>query len=219
MIIQNRLILLLSVLLFAGLAPSQPLQAERVSAGSASPTFIGNVVVGKTYRVTASGVADLYAGWNGGQGLPFTPNGKPTVASPAPYSALYPNGLDYDPSSGPTAYGVGGPQKLYGVLLGTFAASPQSYSEFFSMGDSYVFTASSSGSLYGKINDCCYGDNSGSYSVSLAETGENVRYSYDSLGRLVATSISGGVGAGTQTTYSFDAAGNRIQVKVSGVRQ
>lgn len=147
---------------------SSPAYAVTVNASSSQPTLIGNVVAGKSYRVTASGVADLYAGWNG-QGLPFSPNGKPGYSFPAPYAPFFPNGLDSDPSSGPTAYGVGGPQKLYGALLGTFSASPQNHSAYFTMGSYYVFTASSSGALYGMINDCCFGDNAGGFEVSLVE--------------------------------------------------
>ena len=54
-----------------------PAKAVTVSAASSQATFIGNTVAGKSYRVTASGIADLFAGWNG-QGLLFSPNGKPT---------------------------------------------------------------------------------------------------------------------------------------------
>ncbi len=106
------------------LGVGRPAQAATVNAASVAPTFIGNVVAGKAYRVTASGRADLCTGCNGGQGLNFTPDGRPTSAFAPPYAAFYPNGLDYDPSSGPTAYGIGGPQRLYGALLGTFTASP-----------------------------------------------------------------------------------------------
>lgn len=187
-----------------------------VSATSVPPTFIGNVVAGKTYRVTATGVASLCTGCNGGNGLTFTANGKPTGPFAAPYNGFYPNGLDYDPSTGPSAYGVGGPQRLYGVLLGTFTATPQGYGDYFAMGDSYLFTATVSGPLYGKINDCCDGDNAGSYYVRLSETAETILYSYDALGRLVGVTHSGGINDGVASGYTYDAAGNRTRVTVSG---
>jgi YD repeat-containing protein len=186
-----------------------------VQATSVPPTFLGNVVAGKTYRITATGVANLCTGCNAGQGLTFTANGKPTAAFAAPYAAFFPNGLDYDPSQGPAAYGVGGPQKLYGMLLGTLSASPQGYGDYFAVGDSYVFTASTSAALYVKINDCCDGDNAGSYSVSLAEASEVISYSYDALGRLITVSHAGGDSDGITSSYAFDNAGNRTTVNVS----
>ncbi|MBE1525983.1 hypothetical protein GGC65_000439 [Sphingopyxis sp. OAS728] len=197
-------------------------QAATVSTAATLPVFIGNVVAGKTYRVMASGVADIGVGWNG-QGLPFTANGRPTRPFQAPYSAFYPNGLDYDPASGTTAYGVGGPQKLYGSLIGAFTSSPQVYADFFMIGDDYIFTAGSTGALYAMINDCCYSDNAGGggYDVSMSEVpnsggGETIQYSYDAKGRLVKVQRSGGVNNGVITEYAYDKADNRQNVKVTG---
>lgn len=191
-------------------------EVASVGATSGAPSFVGNVVAGKTYRVTAGGIANLCTGCNGGQGLNFTPNGKPTGAFAPPYAAFYPNGLDYDPSSGPTAYGIGGPQRLYGILLGTFTASPQGHGDYFAMGDSYVFTAAASGALYANINDCCFGDNAGGYAVALTQISEMTSYSYDALGRLVGVSHAGGSNDGVVATYALDKAGNRTSVTVSG---
>lgn len=44
---------------------------------------------------------------------------------------------------------------------------------------------------------------------------EVVTYSYDALGRLVATSTNGGANNGTTSAYSYDAASNRTNVTVS----
>lgn len=44
---------------------------------------------------------------------------------------------------------------------------------------------------------------------------EAVTYTYDALGRLVATSTSGGANNGTTSSYSYDAANNRTHVSVS----
>lgn len=201
------------------LSVDRPAQAATVNAASVAPTFIGNVVAGKAYRVTARGRADLCTGCNGGQGLNFTPDGRPTSAFAPPYAAFYPNGLDYDPSSGPTAYGIGGPQRLYGALLGTFTASPGGHGDYFVMGDSYVFTAAASGALYANINDCCFGDNAGGYAVALTQISGVTSYSYDALGRLVGVAHSGGSNDGVATTYALDKAGNRTNVTVSGAPQ
>lgn len=45
---------------------------------------------------------------------------------------------------------------------------------------------------------------------------ETTSYSYDVLGRLVSTQISGGVADGTTVTISFDPAGNRTNYMVGG---
>ena len=46
---------------------------------------------------------------------------------------------------------------------------------------------------------------------------ETTMYRYDALGRLAATSTSGGPNSGSQTDYALDHAGNRVRVRVSGV--
>jgi hypothetical protein len=53
-------------------------------------------------------------------------------------------------------------------------------------------------------------------SASLAGTIQEVTaYEYDSLGRLVRTSNTGGPNSGTATGTCFDKAGNRVQYVVS----
>jgi hypothetical protein len=148
-------------------------KAVYVDATLFTPTLIGSLTAGKTYTVTTTGIADLYAAFNGGAGVPFTADGKPTYAFPAPYAPFYPSGLDYDPSAGPSTKGIGGAGKFYGALLGSFTSSPVA-SDYFTLGLSYSFTAGSSGNLYAVINDCpskngCYADNRGGFTVSLSE--------------------------------------------------
>lgn len=46
---------------------------------------------------------------------------------------------------------------------------------------------------------------------------ESVTYSYDELGRLIETRVSGGPRGGVLNATSFDPAGNRVSVSVSGV--
>lgn len=48
--------------------------------------------------------------------------------------------------------------------------------------------------------------------ASAAEAGETTTYTYDPLGRLTATSSSGGPASGVNSSYGYDCAGNRIQV-------
>lgn len=51
---------------------------------------------------------------------------------------------------------------------------------------------------------------------SAAVAAETVTYSYDALGRLVASSASGGPNNGMNTGIAFDAAGNRTTYTVAG---
>lgn len=53
-----------------------------------------------------------------------------------------------------------------------------------------------------------------SFNASAAAQ-ETVTYTYDALGRLVATSTNGGANNGTTSAYSYDAASNRTNVTVS----
>ena len=45
---------------------------------------------------------------------------------------------------------------------------------------------------------------------------ENVKYSYDPLGRVTKTTTTGGDNDGMGQTITYDAAGNRVTYKVSG---
>jgi len=50
-----------------------------------------------------------------------------------------------------------------------------------------------------------------------SEALDTIAYTYDALGRLVTTSVTGGPAGGTQTATGFDPAGNRSSYTVSGV--
>lgn len=52
--------------------------------------------------------------------------------------------------------------------------------------------------------------------VGSSQASEAVVYQYDTLGRLVSTTKSGGPATGAQTSTSYDSAGNRTSQTVSG---
>ena len=162
---KSRFLKLAFAALAAAAAPAA--HAITVNAISSTPTVIGAVVAGQAYSVTASGIADLFVGFNGGLGLTFTANGLPTYAFPSPYSAFFPSGRDYDPSQGPSNLGIGGAGRLLGSVLGTFTAAASAPADYFIIGPGTTFTAGTSGSLYAVVNDTFFPDNGGSYSVNL----------------------------------------------------
>lgn len=45
---------------------------------------------------------------------------------------------------------------------------------------------------------------------------ETITYSYDALGRLVSSSVTGGPSGGATTGIGYDAAGNRTSYSISG---
>ncbi|HWI89532.1 MAG TPA: PEPxxWA-CTERM sorting domain-containing protein [Sphingomicrobium sp.] len=143
-----------------------------VNALTSTPTLIGPIVAGQTYTVTATGIADLLNGFNGGRGLTFTADGIPTYTFPPPYTGFNPNGLDHDPSQSGTVFCVGGAGRLCGGLLGTFTATPSGPTDFFFLGSSDTFTAPLNGFLFGLVNDCpnCFADNDpeSGFNVTLA---------------------------------------------------
>jgi len=54
-------------------------------------------------------------------------------------------------------------------------------------------------------------------SVMPSVASDTTIYTYDALGRLITTSVTGGPSSGTQTSTTFDPAGNRSSYTVSGV--
>lgn len=56
----------------------------------------------------------------------------------------------------------------------------------------------------------------GAFASSAAKSAETVTYSYDALGRLVASTASGGPNSGVSTGATFDPAGNRTSYAISG---
>ncbi|MBB4837743.1 hypothetical protein HNP52_000794 [Sphingomonas kyeonggiensis] len=53
--------------------------------------------------------------------------------------------------------------------------------------------------------------------TSSSSAGETVNYTYDELGRLISVKQEGTVNNGVESNYSLDKAGNRTNVKVTGV--
>jgi hypothetical protein len=162
----------LSPLLFAlsALAAPPASAAVSVSGNLATPTFIASLSAGQTYTITASGVVDLYNGFNGGAGLTFTADGKPTYAFPSPYAAFGPDGSTTDPTNG--SHGPAYDANV-GALVGTFSANPvggAGSTSFFLIGLGTTLTTASDLTLYGLVNDTDYRDNGpGAFSVDVVQ--------------------------------------------------
>jgi len=168
----KNLLLIASLTLGAAIASVSPASASVfIDAVDSTPTLIGQLNPGQTYEVTASGIADLFTSFNGGEGLNFYADGLPTYAFPAPFSQFNPDGLSYDPTGssypGTGGYGQGGPDILLGSLMGTFDANPTSSSEFFEIGAGATIKPTVTETLYVAIDDTAYSDNDAGYSVAL----------------------------------------------------
>lgn len=139
-----------------------------IVGNSTTPTPIGVLLPGQSYDITATGTVDLFVGFDGGKGLTFTADGKPTYAFSAPYAAFFPDGLDYDPSVGASNHGIGGAGRLLGSLLGTYTATPTGPGDYFVIGLGTTLTSPTAATLYGVVNDTGYGDNSATaFSVTM----------------------------------------------------
>lgn len=51
---------------------------------------------------------------------------------------------------------------------------------------------------------------------AATQAAETATYTYDALGRVVTSGVSGGPATGTSITMQYDAAGNRVRYAVSG---
>lgn len=104
--------------------------------------------------------------------------------------------------------------KLNGVSLGTYHPIGSTFvrqvSTPFQLAAGTVYTVSFEGQSPGVDRSALID------SVKIVSPGETVSYTYDALGRLTATRSDGGVNDGLTTGYSFDQAGNRTNVTVSG---
>jgi hypothetical protein len=149
------------------LAASPSVAADVFVGAGPTTTVIANLTAGNTYDLSASGIVDLYVGFDG-KGLTFTADGKPTYQFNSPYGAFWPNGLDRDPSQNPIVYGVAGAGVLIGTLLGSYVANP-TMSDFFTIGLGTTLAPSSNVTLYGLINDLsnAYHDNGAGFTVSI----------------------------------------------------
>ena len=82
----------------------------------------------------------------------------------------------------------------------------------FSLSTGTTYTLTFQGTT--STNDTAFIDSVG---LALANGAESKSYSYDALGRLVATSTSGGINNGVATSTTFDPADNRSNYSVTGV--
>ena len=139
-----------------------------VVGNSSTPTLIGALLAGQSYDVSATGTVDLFVGYDGGKGLTFTADGKPTYAFGGTYAPFSPNGLDYDPAGGPSSYGIGGAGRLLGSLLGTYSPTPTGPADYFIIGLGTTLTSPTAATLYGVVNDTGYFDNSATaFSITM----------------------------------------------------
>jgi hypothetical protein len=196
----TRSVAVAAVFSLSGLPPTVSTAQTSVQANSDVPVLLGTLDAGATYTITTTGIVNLAPSFNNGQGLPFTADGKPTYDFPEPYSPFWPNGADYDPSVGPTAYGLGGPGELYGSLMGTYTATPTQASDYFSLGLKSIITPKTTVSLYGVVNDDDYSDNSGSFTVSLSAVRK------PSIASLQLNSLDAGSAAFTLTVSAAEVA-------------
>ena len=145
--------------------------AALIGATTSGGQVIGAVIAGTSYTVSATGTVDLCGSCNAGGPLVFRPDGTVATTAQAPYGAFNSGPKDYDPAGGTSSYGFYGAGINFGELYGSFSATPTA-SSLFAIGFGTTFTASTSGTLYGVINDSAYGDNPGTpqYSVTLAPT-------------------------------------------------
>lgn len=157
-----------SLLGFAAMPASEAAASTFVSAANPTLTAIGTLVGGTTYKITATGIADLISGFNGGAGATFDADGKPTYAFPGSLGSLYPDGSDTDPQTG--FNGAAGPGKLLGALVGTFSPAPTDYSQVFTIGTSLIFKASADATLFAIVNDDYYPNNDpfSGYTVAIS---------------------------------------------------
>lgn len=114
------------------------------------------------------------------------------------------------PSLGGQTYIV----KMNGLPIGTYSPTLTSFvrqtSSTFSMAAGSTYTVSFEGQSPGVDRSALID------SVRLISVSSQISYVYDALGRITAVTNTGGFADGTATSYSYDSAGNRARVVVSG---
>ena len=144
----------LSAIMLAGTSASAA--TAFIDARSTTPTLIGTFSAGQSYDYTVSGLADLCGTCNLGGALNLTADGKPFGPLNAGYAPFAPDGLDYDPTG--SGFGIAGPGFKIGALILSRTPSPAT-ADLFSSGLAGSFTAMTSFSLYGFVNDSNHADN------------------------------------------------------------
>lgn len=140
--------------------------ATPVAANLASPTSLGSFAAGK-YSITASSTIDLA----GDGSFTVGPDGTPTtMVTNGSYIYCNPGGCDFDAVS--SAYGVGGPGRKLGSLLGTLTATPSSPADYFLIGFGTTVTLAAPGTIYAQVNDTFYPNNIRAFDVSVTAVPE-----------------------------------------------
>jgi len=165
-----------------------------VTATSSTPTALGSVIAGTSYTVTATGIANIYEAG----GLDFDADGVPTHLIAAPYAAFNTPGCCYNDPTNSSSFGPAGLNGLLGALVGTFLAAPSSSADYFQLGKSFHFTATSSATLYGLVNDAstAYSDNKAGTGFTVSLTADRTSGSVPEPGAWTLMILGfGGVGA------------------------
>lgn len=150
--------------------------------------LISNLVVGD---VTGDGVADIIVQSRSGSGASWLLAGT---------------------SSGPHT----NPPQQVTSLIGIAGDSTRLITGAFGAGRIFVqSTLPGGGSYLGSLSGGVLSASTFDVDSAMPASGV-VLYTYDALGRLTETYTVGGVGAGLQESFSYDAAGNRISVDVVG---
>ncbi len=132
-----------------------------VAANATTPTSLGSFAA-RHYHIAATGLVDLA----GGSGFTVNPDGTPAAPITSPgYAYCNPSGCDYDAVGG--SYGVGGPGRNLGAVLGSLTATPTGPASYFIIGNGVDVTLTTAGSLFAQVNDTYYPNNVGSFAVDV----------------------------------------------------
>lgn len=166
-----------SAALWVALVAGVPAGASTlVAANDPAPTLLGSFAAGE-YHITATGIVDLA----GGGTFEVNPDGTPAAPITSPgYGYCNPSGCDYDAVGG--SYGVGGPGRNLGAVLGTLTAFPAVPGSYFLIGNGVDITLAAAGDIYAQVNDTFYSNDIGSFTVDVSAVPEPATWGLFLLG-------------------------------------
>ena len=141
--------------------------AVLVQANQSGLTLIGTFGAG-TYEFSATGIVSL----TGGSDFLMAPTGIPAATvTAAGYGYFNPSGASFDALAG-NAPGAVGTGALIGGLYATTLVAPASPSDYFLVGNGAVTSFAVPTSLYARVNDTYYDNNTGAYDVQVTAVPE-----------------------------------------------